>query len=349
MTDPRHTPPLLRSPEEDVVAKLLRLAGPREPVPTDRASRVKAQVRADWHAMVRQRQRRRVWRAVGLGTGLAAAVLLALRVPGPGQNARVAVLEREYGSVQMTPAAVPPEPSASTGAGVAEIVQGTWIETDPHGRAALRLRGGSSLRIDVATRVRLASDSELLLARGAVYFDSAAHDQRVIVRTPLGTARDIGTQFEVRLGDGTLRIRVREGSVDLDASGTTGMAHEGEELELTSTGTLSRATVPVQGADWAWIQSIAPPFVLEGRSFRAFLDWYARETHQLVDISRLRGDRPEDVLLHGDARTLTPEEALEAVLPTCGLSQRRVGSVVFLEPLAGTARGRRTMSAGGAR
>ena len=47
-----------------------------------------------------------------------------------------------------------------------------------------------------------------------------------VIRTPLGDIRDLGTAFEVRLRDETLRVRVREGRVDLRGA----VAEAGTEL-----------------------------------------------------------------------------------------------------------------------
>ena len=63
--------------------------------------------------------------------------------------------------------------------------------------------------------MRPLSPSEIELSAGAVYIDTGSESARFAVRTPLATARDLGTQFEVRLLDDTLRLRVRSGIVEL--------------------------------------------------------------------------------------------------------------------------------------
>ena len=79
--------------------------------------------------------------------------------------------------------------------------------------------------------------------------------------------------------------------------------------------------------DWAWAEQIAPEFALEGRSLRTFLDWAARETGFTMRLASPDLARSADgIWLHGSAAGLTPSQALEAVLPTCGLALRRQAS-----------------------
>jgi hypothetical protein len=59
----------------------------------------------------------------------------------------------------------------------------------------------------------------------------------------------------------------------------------------------------------------------------AFLDWVSREQGWRWQFEQpaMRG-RVEQIVLHGTIDGLTPEEALAAVLPTCGLSFRQDGA-----------------------
>lgn len=223
---------------------------------------------------------------------------------------------------------------------VGDVLQVGWdLATGPTDRVAIRLAGGSSLRLDTGTRVRLVSEKILELQSGGLYVDSESWNEPapnrlaaageadespgVIVRTPLGEVHELGTQFEVRLQNEKLRVRVREGLVHLEEGRETHRAEAGAELELDSDGHLSRRTVPVFGPEWAWVLQIAPPFHLEGRSLETFLGWVTRETGwqaRYVDPESERS-APE-IVLHGSVRGLRPDQALDAVLPTCGMRHR---------------------------
>lgn len=64
--------------------------------------------------------------------------------------------------------------------------------------------------------------------------------------------------------------------------------------------------------------------LLEGATVGRFLDWASRELGVPWEYAdpTVR-PRFEDVVLHGSIEGLTPDEALRAVLPTCGLRARR--------------------------
>lgn len=271
---------------------------------------------------------------------LVAAGLFLLRSdPQPAVGTPVAVLELARGSVGMFPASASQDPSRllALDAG-APIHAGAVIETGRAGvaRAALRLAGGGSLRLDADTRVRVASADLVELDRGAVYFDSDA-GSGVEVRTTLGVVRDIGTQFEVRLVDGSaaasLRVRVREGAVVVEGAGGTHEAVAGVELTLDADGTLSRGAVPIHGPRWDWVLDSAPAPDLEGRPLSVFLDWVAREGGwELRFADGETAGRASTITLHGDVHDLTPAEAMAMVLDGSGLDYRLEAGTLTVGP-----------------
>ncbi|HXT50141.1 MAG TPA: FecR family protein, partial [Thermoanaerobaculia bacterium] len=192
-----------------------------------------------------------------------------------------------------------------------------------------------SLRIDVGTRARFDAKNELRLETGAVYVDSQG-GAPVLVQTPFAQVTERGTQFEVRVSSGGVRVRVREGAVELAGAEGVGrpgswQATAGAELMLASDGRLVRATVPAHDQAWEWVQEIAPSFRLEGSTLGDFLAWVGRETGWRVawaDPARAADKVP--AILHGSVDGLPPEQALAAVLPTCGLADRRDGDTVVV-------------------
>ena len=157
--------------EQDAIARVLRLAGPRAGVPEARRARVQAAVRAGWKAGVRRRTARR--RLISWGAlGAVAACLLVLARPtlddrvGEAAGDPVAIVERLDGTGSR--AAVDSGPLALHDA----VRSGQWIETDARARLALRFFDGTSVRLDAGSRVRPLSAGVLELARGAVYVDT---------------------------------------------------------------------------------------------------------------------------------------------------------------------------------
>ena len=89
------------------------------------------------------------------------------------------------------------------------------------------------------------------------------------------------------------------------------------------TGKLTRGVVPFHGHPWQWVQEIAPTFEIEGRTLGEFLAWMERETGWQVRWRESAAARQALAnVLHGSVEGLPPEQALAAVLPTCGLAHR---------------------------
>lgn len=314
--------------DSDRIGQLLRLAGPREAVPPEMALRVKAEVRAEWRRQTRARSQRITigWSVGALAT--AALVLVGVRLavndnPTPESlPPTVATLEILSGAVRLvSPSEARDARALSLRLGDG-IQAGSGVDTTLGGRAAMRLANGASVRVDSGTRLRVESGAALVLEEGAIYVDSGASRgaSSLEVRTRLGVARDIGTRFEVRLDGSAIRVRVRDGLVQLTQNRQSHDAKPGDEVTLNENGSAVRRTVPVYGADWKWASALARPFELEGRSLREFLDWICGENGwQLRFVDAAVEQKSATTILHGSIQGLTPDEALSAVLPTSGV------------------------------
>jgi ferric-dicitrate binding protein FerR (iron transport regulator) len=181
------------------------------------------------------------------------------------------------------------------------------------------------LRLAAGTAVRLAAAHHLDLERGAIYLDTGAAGggTPLEVRSPLGTATDIGTRFTVALAEGAgggLRVRVREGAVAVEGAGRRYVAPAGQEVVLRPDGSVARHDVPPYGEAWRWVVAAAPAFAIEGRSVAELLDWVASETGWSI---RFADDavaaEAEAIVLHGSMGELPADEAPFAVLPGAGL------------------------------
>lgn len=275
--------------EEEQVRHLLEEAGPRPEVPPEDLAKIKAAFRAEWEEHVRRR--RFPDPRVWL---LAASVLLAV---GLGW--------------WLWPS--PSEPEARV------------VETGEK-PSALRLEGGASLRLDAGSRVRLVA-SGVRLERGAVYVDSEGSGT-VAVHTPFGTVTEIGTQFEVRLLESAVRVRVREGAVQV----VSHRAEAGTELTLRADGSTIRSRIAAWGPEWSWVLKAAPPLRIEGLTLKEVLDRIARETGWTIryEDPRIEASAGE-IVVHGDVGHLAPDQALEVVLPGAGLEHEVAGGVLILK------------------
>jgi ferric-dicitrate binding protein FerR (iron transport regulator) len=304
----------------DDVAMLIRLAGRRPAVPESVAARVRAAAHEHWRGELRNRARTRfLWTAGALAT--AASVILAIawsvfRVDPAGPP----VLQASIRVESLAGPAWAGGRLLRTGDGLPARAE---IETGEQGRVAVRLPSGHSVRLDSASRIRILGRAALALDRGAVYVDSGAHARTaepLSLRTPFGDVQETGTQFEVRLGADSIRIRVREGSVVLRAA--SGLHEVGvlTELEADGHGSSKVREISKYGPEWSWVAGIAPSLKIEGLSAKAFLDRMAREggwTLRFADEET--ANLAEETVLQGTVEGLTLDQALEAVLPTCGM------------------------------
>lgn len=338
-----------RTPNEDRsddVARLVRLAGQRPPVPGERVARVRAAAREAWLRESRRRSRRRlIWGGVALAAAasLAVAVIGLARLPGLSGGGEVAgvggalPVELEAGSVMVRELAGgrlgPPRSMAAS----ETIPPGSVLATATGHRAALRLPSGHSLRLDEASEVRLDNAGTVHIERGALYLASAAEapaEEGLRVITPLGSLQEIGTQYAVRLMDGSVRIRVREGAVIMHGASEAREVRMGTEMEIRPDGTAATRSVPTHGAPWDWVSSVTPMIDLEGRSARSFLDWVARERGWTLEFaSDELAASADSIIVAGDIRGMTVEESLSAVLPSCRMTHRLEGGTLEIRSL----------------
>jgi ferric-dicitrate binding protein FerR (iron transport regulator) len=309
---------------DDTVRNLLRQPRPAA-VDAARAARVRRAVHAAWKDAA---DRTGIWkRAVAMA---AAAMLLFAITP------TLVNWLRERVAPQAT------APIASTLFATSEVVfhgrvgdvlmPGTGITTN-RGRGAIALANGVELRLDSETVITVDTGRRVSITRGAIYLDSSnrlgpPEPVEIVAR---GTViRDIGTRYEVRLSDQELRVRVRDGLVQVASAFGIREADRGGQLRVTPSGILAGRT-PTSGADWDWIVRAMRPPQLEGRLLTEFLAWAEREGGRPIRFADPALERANAAtIVYGAIERLTVEEALDVVLPSCGLARRNDGDVITI-------------------
>jgi ferric-dicitrate binding protein FerR (iron transport regulator) len=310
---------------DDVTIQLLRLAGERSSAPAPRAARVRAAVHAEWKTAARRRAARR--RGLIVSASLAAAVALVIGSSFVGRELAVTPGEA-VASVEKIDGPVAVNETVRTG---------EWIETGPEARIALRFRDGTSVRLDAGSRARPLSSGSVELSAGAVYVDTGRESGRFEVRTPLATARDLGTQFEVRVLDRSVRLRVRTGVVELADRARSVTGREGTEITWSEAGAVSRPFAP-HGPAWDWATQLSPPLTLDGVTLADFLGQLAREqgwTLTYVDDALAR--EAGAIVLHGSVAGLSADDALDVAMRTSGLGHRLEEGELIVLPEGQTA------------
>ena len=317
--------------DEEALARLLRLAGPREDVAPETAARVYAEVHKAWRAGQPQAGEARVyskvrreWRRTAtprwhwmLPLAVAASAVLAVTLtlrPTPVLDARVvpaATVVRSVGGAKA----------------VGEVLNvGDRIATGAAEGLALRLSNADSLRLDENTTVEIVSKNRFVLGSGRVYADTGEgiyRDTWLVIDTGMGVVTDVGTQFAVSVAPDALDVAVREGQVDIRLENRTIVTVAGERMALTQGEAPAISKLAPHDEWWNWTNALVPAFDLENQSLLDFLRWVSRETgrelvfeHEELRLSAMRTE------LHGSVEDFDPLEALQSVVATTRLRYR---------------------------
>lgn len=331
--------------DDETMQRLLRLAGPRAPVPEDIEARVYASVHREWQAAsqppdgarvyqhVRREWRkdatRRRYRRWVLPVALAASLVLALTMvlqpppSAPGQAVIGTVAKAVAGSAGMSLPA-PGQP----------VRAGDVLATGPGQGLSIVINNTESLRLGENTTLAVLANDAFRLDAGRVYADTGDYmyrDRGLIIDTPMGSVTDVGTQFAVQFGAERLDVAVREGRVDVSRGSEEFVAVAGERLRLEQDDATVEA-IEAHGPLWDWTAALAPVFEIENKSLLDFLRWAARETgRELVfednelRMSAMRTD------LHGSVADFEPLEAVESVLATTRFRYRILADSIIIE------------------
>ena len=317
---------------DNQIAYLLKLAGRRPAPGVERMARARQAAHAEWLRVRAVHRRRRMMMRVSVAATVALVGGVSIwqwpRRPAVNvERAEIARVQRIAGSVSIAG-----RQTASVDA-AHPVRSGDRVVVAATGGAAFELGGGTSVRLATTTEVVFESGVRLSLVRGRIYVDAdpARHSRPLAVDTPFGVVSHVGTQFELRLDDGGLGVRVREGEVAVQGPHGRVMAGAGEALRMTTDRPVERARISTSGAEWDWVAMLAPPFVLEGATMPAFLDWVSREQGWRWEYAGASARRlGERAVLHGSIEGLSPDEALLTVLPATTLTATRRGDRLLI-------------------
>jgi ferric-dicitrate binding protein FerR (iron transport regulator) len=328
--------------EDDDIARLLRAAGPREQLPADMKQRWEQQFRAELAPVLAPRRQDRRRFVMGLCASLAvvAAAISYTLLPGPRTEVLIRVSHASGDQLLRLPGRSPQQLRAGE-----QLQADSVINTGADGQVAL-VYGGYDLRLNHDTRLMLKND-RIVLETGELYASDYSgnqapkqRDYELRVDTPLGSIRDIGTQFTVAVFPDRTVTTVRRGAVLINTDDT-------EVRAEPQSGAASRLTIDRQhqvhteaaepsGNEWRWIYSSASRFELEGRTAYEFLQWSVGESGLQLEFAGEGAEiHARTVLLHGNIDALDPEQAVAPVLASTDLVATRIGVntlVISLNP-----------------
>ncbi|MDB6082152.1 MAG: hypothetical protein JWN43_33 [Gammaproteobacteria bacterium] len=196
------------------------------------------------------------------------------------------------------------------------------------------LTRGGTLRIGAPSSLAVTGPGEVSLENGLVYLDippglSTANPFRVI--TSAGAVEHVGTEFEVKSADRTVRIRVREGRIRFRGPDDTVVADAGTEILASPGKTVSTRSIDTYGGDWSWTMALAPNYEIEGKPLMGFLTWVSRELGRSLDFADADARQIADhTILHGSIHNQAPMDAMSNVLATTSLTYEIRGDTIWV-------------------
>jgi ferric-dicitrate binding protein FerR (iron transport regulator) len=217
------------------------------------------------------------------------------------------------------------------------VPAGSRLRTAADAGAAFAFERGATLRLHALTEITLVSATHVELAAGTVYYDSGlAGAPPIAIGTALGTIHDLGTQFEVFAAAAGVRIRVREGSVEVldSAAAAPIMGSAGEQVSVDRGGRVQRQPFATDAPEWDWTLALGSTLLVDGRSVFDVLTWVARETGKALRFADPTAEqRARSAMLAGGGVTLTPREAFDVVVGTAdGLEISLVPGAIVVNP-----------------
>jgi len=315
---------------ESQIAELLKKTGTRQLPPSVLADEVYSNVKSVWQEEVDLRRRKFKQRFFAIAAGfmlMIGAGFMAISMPegssnGMNQFASVTqainVVEQRVDDQAWSVAYLASDSSSvgSSGASTAEFQE---LRTGTDSYAFVAMDTGFEIRLDSNTQVLFRSREEIEVLSGAVYVDSnqLKKGRHLLVNTPFGQTRDIGTQYEVRLLDDTLRVQVREGRVDVTTEAGLWAAKAGERIVLADNKVISKSELKPDDESWQWTQNVGKKFQIDGQTLDAYLHWLERESgKRTVYQSDEAETAAKATILHGTIDGLGVLDSLPAVLAT---------------------------------
>ncbi|HJR71907.1 MAG TPA: FecR domain-containing protein [Gammaproteobacteria bacterium] len=319
MTDEDRTGTLAQNPREgDALGRLIRAAGRRPSPSAAEYERARLAAHLAWQTKVHAGRRRRLagW---ALAASIAVTFTIAVATLPWGAPPVVAQLTTVRGTVErFATDAARWEPVPRD----AQILAGSHLRTSPDGGAAFVVANGIVVRAHGSTTWVFDGATRLTLDGGTLYVDTgpASRGARELeIVTPHGVVRHVGTQYEVRALTSEVRVRVREGRVQL-RSRATEPPHEaptGQELLLTVDGAVEHRAFATDSPEWRWAQALAAPIELDGGSAFDALQWVAREIGKRLIFEDVNAELlARNAIIHGSSAGLEPLQVLEVVMAT---------------------------------
>jgi ferric-dicitrate binding protein FerR (iron transport regulator) len=312
--------------EDDGLISLLRWAGRRPPPPEEVASAVYQHSRRAWLAQVQRR--RIVRRSYAWAAGLVALIMVSWGAWNLYPH-QVMVTVAPGQKVQVTHTLWHPIAARDSG----DLYEGDALQALAGG-ALLRRPDGSTLSVSANTRLSFPSPGIVRLSRGSLYVQTShgLRPRELVVNTDLGSIEHLGTQFMVKREEDALVVAVRDGRVALHYPQHEAIElQDGQAARVDPRGELKRWNLDAFDTVWDWADGLAPPLPIDGQSLYAVLSQIAERSGLVLRFSSPAAESAaRSLALHGAPLTLSPNNALAAVLATTSLSGTAQGREILV-------------------
>ncbi|MFK7864302.1 MAG: FecR domain-containing protein [Pseudohongiellaceae bacterium] len=301
---------------EQRIAEILTAIGPRPKASEEMAAEVKANVKKIWHEEVEQRKNHKNYgRWFAAAASLVVAVSAIFFLPQNENPEVFASLIQNTGIIEYRNKTQQWSLLSSDQA----LSPGTELRSGNASYGSLDLSNGMTLRMDQNTRLSFEALDRIYLATGGIYAESHSEldEQSITIETQWGSARDIGTRFEVRADADQWRVQVRDGLVVVNQNTITNTLAANERLVIDKNDQVTKETVSAADQSWHWTQHAPSLFNMEGANLKDFINWWSRETGRVVHFRNTEDlSSSEKTILHGSLEGVSVTDSLEVVLAT---------------------------------
>ncbi|MGC4027880.1 MAG: FecR domain-containing protein [Steroidobacteraceae bacterium] len=296
------------TPPSGKLGDLIRDAGRRQAPDAAMLERLHVSTHAAWQAQLAARRRRYRF--------LATAASLLLVTAG-------ALLLNRYRTAE--PALAVARVSSEAPAAGRLLHAGEEVQAGASGLVLVRVpETGTSLRLAAGTRLRWRAAGDVELLSGQVYVDTGHGSTTPALQIEAGpvSITHVGTQFVAQHLTHGVQVLVRDGLVRMSRGSEVVQLARGEAATASFDPGMAIEQKPAasSGAEWEWVDALAPPLRVEGRDLRSVLQEMAYQAGFVIRFDEAGTEtRAAVTVLHGPAIELPPPEALRAVLATAGL------------------------------
>lgn len=321
-----------KNPSEQDVERILENVGPLELPTEDMAARVKANVKQVWlEETVNENPSlgvSRQWFGIAAVVALVTFVVLLSNLMESGTAPRqvVALIDHTGANVETSIDGAIWEANTSQ-----ELMDGVYLRA--LAPVSMTLENKMNARLASGSTMILHAGNHIELLNGSIYADSHESESTdsLLIQTAFGSARDIGTQFQVTATEDQWSVQVREGEVLIKDSSYEDRLQSGEKVSIGNDDQLTESQLDSRDASWRWTESVRPEFNIEGRHLNEYLEWAARETgRELRYVNDGAKQSAKSAVLSGTIAGLSAADSLDLVMHTTDLRLIETSETVIM-------------------